>query len=72
MQLFPGQLAIANLKRQLEEDDRGFMSIEEAVQELRQLSGLDFGNDIERWESWVKLNYVSTDELKAKELRGGS
>lgn len=72
MQLFPGQLAIANLKRQLEEDDRGFMSVEEAVQELRELSGLDFGNDIERWESWVKLNYVSTDELKEKELRGGS
>lgn len=57
MQLFPGQLAIANLKRQLEEDDRGFMSVEEAVQELRRLSGLDFGNDIERWESWVKLHY---------------
>ena len=72
MQLFPGQLAIANLKRQLEEDDRGFMSVEEAVHELRQLSGLDFGKDIEKWESWVKLHYRSVDELKANELRGGT
>ncbi len=48
------------------------MSVEEAVQQLRQLSGLDFGNDIARWESWVKLHYVSAEELKTTELSGGS
>ncbi len=72
MQLFRGQLAVANLKRQLEEDDRGFMTFEEAIAVLRQLSGLDLGEDVEKWEAWTKLYYKVPDELKAKELKGGS
>jgi hypothetical protein len=38
------------------------MSDEECFAELRTLSGLDFGNDIEAWESWW------TEEKRKEEI----
>ena len=53
MQLFPNELALANLKGEISEDERGFCSADEAVEWLKELSGLDFGKDVAKWEEWV-------------------
>ncbi len=53
MQLFPTELALANLKGEISPDERGHCSKEEAYEELKWLSGEDFGLDIELWETWV-------------------
>ena len=53
MQLFPNELALANLKQEISEDERGYSSVDEAYERLKQLSGMDFGLDINKWEKWV-------------------
>lgn len=57
MQLFPGELALACLKGEISEDERGFATREEALEILRELSGLDFGDDVSAWEQWVNKKY---------------
>lgn len=54
MQLFPNELALANLKGEIPEDERGFCTVDEAVEWLKELSGLDFGRDVAKWEEWVR------------------
>lgn len=58
MQLFPGELALANLRGEISEDERGQMSRESAFALLREVSGLDFGENIEKWEKWVQQEYA--------------
>lgn len=54
MQLFPEELALANLKGEIPEDERGFSSKQEAYEFLKELSGIDLGLDIEAWADWVR------------------
>jgi hypothetical protein len=35
------------------------MSKEQAYAELKEISGQDFGMDLEKWEKWVNKNYAS-------------
>ena len=57
MQLFTGELALANLKGDIDPDERGYRSKEVALMLLRELSGKDFGEDIKAWEAWVSEYY---------------
>lgn len=57
MQLFPGQLALINLRGQLDPDERGHMTQEEALAMLRELSGEDFGADVAMWALWGDAQY---------------
>lgn len=54
MQLFPDELALANLKGEVSADERGHMSREDAYAMLKELSGKDFDGDIAAWEDWVE------------------
>lgn len=54
MRLFPEEVALANLKGEIPEDERGFMPKDEAYDWLKELSGLDFGRDVEAWSEWVR------------------
>lgn len=54
MRLFPEELALANFKGEIPEDERGFMPKHEAYERLKELSGKDFGQDVEAWEEWVR------------------
>lgn len=56
MQLFPDELALANLKGEISEDERGFMPKCHAYAWLKELSGKDFGLDVEAWAEWVREN----------------
>lgn len=56
MQLFPDELGLANLKGEISEDERGFMPKHEAYAWLKELSGKDFGLDVEAWAAWVREN----------------
>lgn len=53
MQMFPQELALANLKGLIPEDERGYSTREEAYENLKEMSGEDFGYDLEMWELWV-------------------
>ena len=53
MRLLPEELALANLKGEIPDDERGFASKEEGYEWLKELSGEDFGYDIEAWSKWV-------------------
>ena len=54
MRLYPEEIALANLKGEFPEDERGFMAKEEAYDWLKELSGQDFGDDEKAWEAWVQ------------------
>jgi hypothetical protein len=54
MQLLPNELALANLKGEVSDEERGYLGKEEAYEWLKELSGEDFGMDIALWEAWVK------------------
>jgi hypothetical protein len=63
MQLFPGQLAIINLRGQVHPSEREFMTKEEAFQMLRENCEKDFGDDIDKWEAWVNQKYADVPKL---------
>lgn len=71
MQLFPSELALANLLGQFHPGDRAFCSREEALNELRELSGCDFGDDIELWIEWVIEDMAPIRPPKVKGLKSG-
>jgi hypothetical protein len=54
MSLFPDELALANLKGQIPEDERGYSPREEAYASLKEMSGEDYGDDVEAWTRWVE------------------
>lgn len=75
MQLLPNELALANLKGEISEDERRYPRKEEAYEWLKQFAGEDFGKDIARWAAWAKeknknvpsklANYSSLDATPA-------
>lgn len=54
--LAPLQLMIANIKNEIEPGRREYRTRAEAMALLKRLTGQDFGEDIGRWEKWVKQN----------------
>lgn len=52
----PLELCIANLRGDYPPGAIGFMSMEEVLRELKQITGQDFGNDVLGWESWLRAN----------------
>jgi hypothetical protein len=53
MQLLPNELALANLRQEIPCDERGYCTAEEAYEWLKELSGVDYGFDVDKWEKWV-------------------
>lgn len=54
MQMFPQELALANLMGLMPEDERGYSTREQAYEHLKEMSGEDFGYDVEMWALWVE------------------
>jgi hypothetical protein len=49
-------MCIANLRGDFPELAIGYQSKEDAIEELRQRTGQDFGLDVTKWESWLAEN----------------
>jgi hypothetical protein len=64
----PVELCIANLRGAFPEQAVGYQPIEEAIEELKDRTGQDFGSDVSKWESWLVENPEVVSE-KAKDLR---
>ena len=48
------QILVKNLEGTIRPDQvRVFMTKEQALAELRQLTGQDFGNDVDAWKKWL-------------------
>jgi len=66
MQYFPAQLALANLKGEIDLESRGFMTKERALERLKEETGQDFGADIARWEAHVTAMYKHVPQPATK------
>lgn len=53
MRLTPLELVLANLEGKLP-TTHGWMSPEQALEKLRELTGVDFGFDARAWRKWVR------------------
>ncbi len=58
--LTPYQRLLKNLREEVDPHSRAYMPRQDALDELRASSGLDYGYDAEQWEAWVRKN---SDEL---------
>lgn len=47
---------LLNLKGEIEERRREYLPREDAYRSLKLHTGQDFGDDIEKWEAWIKTN----------------
>lgn len=45
-----------NLEGKIPEDSRMYLSREDALDQLRRVSGEDFGSDVAAWQDWVSSN----------------
>lgn len=54
--LTPLQGLLMNLNREIEEGRREYLSLEQAYEKLKELTGQDFGYDVEKWRKWLKRN----------------
>ncbi len=50
------QILILNLQGKIPEGSMAYSRKEDAYLALKKWTGQDFGDDIERWEKWVKEN----------------
>ena len=60
--LFQGLLM--NLNQSIEVNRREYLTREEAYQQLKSLSGQDFGYDVESWKKWLKENIGAQYSIK--------
>lgn len=59
------QILILNLQERIPEGSMAYTKKEDAYLALKKYTGQDFGNDIEKWKSWVEENGLSIlDSLK--------
>ena len=47
---------LLNFKGEIEKGRREYLPKNEAYQSLKLHTGQDFGDDIEKWEAWIKGN----------------
>jgi hypothetical protein len=52
----PNELCIANIRGDFPSSSIGYQSAEEALAELKQRTGIDFGLDANKWQSWLDAN----------------
>jgi hypothetical protein len=71
MQYFPAQLALANLKGEIDPESRGFLTKERALERLREETGQDFGADIARWEAYVADMYKHVPQIAIRAPSAG-
>lgn len=62
--LKPTTVALRTLKRQ-QLPTRCRITSEQAIDLLEQLTGQDFGMDVETWSEWLRHNFVTGDHLAA-------
>jgi hypothetical protein len=55
-------MCIANLRGDLPEGAIGYMSRAEALRQLRAMSGLDYGDDVKKWEVWLQQQNAAEAE----------
>ena len=58
MQMFPEQLALINLRGEVDPSEPEYMTKEEAFQMLRETCDEEFGEDVSKWEEWVERKYA--------------
>ena len=54
--LTPIELCIANLRGDFPSESIGFQSSDDALAELKQRTGKDFGMDVAKWVAWLQEN----------------
>ena len=64
----PIELCIANLRGDFPPGAIGYQTEDEAITELKQRTGQDFGKDSAKWEKWLQENPETIPE-KAKNPR---
>ena len=52
----PNELCIANIRGDFPPNAIGYQSAEDALAELKQRTGKDFGLDAKKWQSWFDDN----------------
>jgi len=54
MRLSPKEYLLAALRGDFPEESMHYMPREQALTELKELTGVDFGYDCDLWEKWLK------------------
>ena len=70
MQYMPGELALLNLRGEFDEDERGYMTRDQALESLREISNRDFGTDLEAWSKWIETHYAKSNDLRRRAIEG--
>lgn len=52
----PIELCIANIRGDFPTNSIGYLSAEDALAELIQRTGVNFGLDAKKWQSWLEAN----------------
>lgn len=52
----PLELLLANYKEEIPKGRREYRPKAQAYASLKRLTGKDFGDDLSKWESWIKKN----------------
>jgi hypothetical protein len=55
-----------NLNQEVEENMPHYLSKKKAYQNLKELTGQDFGYNVQKWKQWIKDNKVSVKYPKGK------
>ena len=63
-QLTPLELLLVNLKGEIQQRQRGYLPKEQAYEALKFHTGQDFGDNIEKWEAWIRANPMSIKASK--------
>jgi hypothetical protein len=50
------RLLIMNIEGQIQKGRREYTPVDEAYKLLRESTGQDFGEDLEKWKKWLKDN----------------
>jgi hypothetical protein len=56
MRATPAEVFLENLEQIWPEDALDYMPRERAYEELKRLTGQDFGYDVEKWKSWLRTH----------------
>ena len=69
--LTPLQGLLMNLNQEIEAGRREYLSKEQAYEKLKELTGQDFGYDVEKWRKWVKRNPNLSTRMENKRQAKG-
>jgi hypothetical protein len=66
--LTPLQGLLLNLNQEIERWDRAYLTQEKALQMLKNVTGQDFGYDVEKWKEWLIANKHSIPGAEYEEF----